>query len=205
MSKSLLIVLATALLIPTLAAARGKDAPTAPGTYKAWGPDIDTIEIVKTFKAADYDTIVVTPFDTAAAPLPEKSEKSYDSVKSALDSYTESFTEALRDAMKGKATVTMASSAPKKSKALLIRGKVEAIDPGSRAKRYLGGFGAGSAANRMSGEIVDAATGKVLLKFTQERRSGGTWKFAGGNDVQVMRDSIHAMGQDVAHILEQFK
>ena len=40
--------------------------------------------------------------------------------------------------------------------------------------------------------------------FTQERRSGGTWKVAGGSDMQVMRDSVHATGQDIAHMLEQF-
>src|SRR5437016_5738068 len=139
-------LLATLVLV-AVAEARGKDAPTAPGTYKGWGPDIDTIEILKTFKASDYDTIVVNRFDTSSTPMPEKSEKSYDSVKAALDGYTETFTEALRDAMKGKATVTMGSAAPKKSRALLIRGKVEGINPGSRAKRTMGGFGAGAGGN----------------------------------------------------------
>ena len=56
----------------------------------------------------------------------------------------------------------------------------------------------------MTGEIVDAKSGDVLIRFTQERRSGGTFKFGGGNDMDVMRDSIHAEGQDIAHILDSF-
>src|SRR5438105_738894 len=99
-------VLAVAILAVTVAVAsgyaRGKEAPTAPGTYKQWGPDIDTITIVKTLKLSDYDNVIVMPFDTSKTPMPEKSEKSYESVKSALDSYTESLVEALRDELKGK-------------------------------------------------------------------------------------------------------
>jgi len=192
-------------MLAPLALARGNDKPsTAPGTYKEWGPDIDRIEIVKTFRLSDYDRVVVLPFDISATPLPKESEKSYPSVKSVVDSYTESFTEALRDEVKGKVKVESVPSAPKSARTLILRGTVEDVSPGSRAKRYLVGYGAGAAGSRMSGELVDAKTGEVLVRFTQERRSGGTWKVAGGSDVQVMRDSVHATGQDIAHLLEQF-
>ena len=90
------------------------------------------------------------------------------------------------------------------AKTLIVRGKVEDLTPGSRAKRYLAGFGAGAAGTKFSGEIVDAKSGEVLARFTQERRSGGTFKFAGGNDMDVMRDAIHASGKDIAHILDAF-
>ena len=85
-----------------------------------------------------------------------------------------------------------------------MRGSVLDLSPGSRAKRYLAGYGAGAAGTKLNGEIVDAASGQVLVRFTQERRSGGTFKFGGGNDMDVMRDSIHAVGQDIAHMLEAF-
>jgi hypothetical protein len=78
------------------------------------------------------------------------------------------------------------------------------MDPGSRAGRYLGGFGAGSASSKVSADIVDARSGKVLAHVTQARRSGGTWKGGGGNDLAVMRDSIHAIAQDMAHVLDSF-
>jgi len=193
------------LMFASVALARGNNKPsTEPGTYKEWGPDIDRIEIVKTFHLSDYDRVVVLPFDTSNTPLPKESEKSYASVKSVVESYTESFTEALRDEVKGKVKVESVPAAPKSARTLILRGTVEDVSPGSRAKRYLVGYGAGAAGSRMSGELVDAKTGEVLVRFTQERRSGGTWKVAGGSDVQVMRDSVHATGQDIAHLLEQF-
>ena len=103
--------IAIALLMLSLAApallAREKPAPTAPGTYKEWGRDIDEIEIVKTFKIADYDKIVVQTFDTSSAPLPDPKEKSYNSIKAVLDAYTLTMVEALRPELKAKADVSV--------------------------------------------------------------------------------------------------
>lgn len=183
--------------------ARGK-VPTEPGTYESWGPDIDRMEIVKTFKMADYDKVVVMPFDTSETPLPDSKDRSYDSIRSALDGYTLTLVEALRPALKGKAEVEQLEKAPKSARTLIIRGKVLDLSPGSRGKRMFVGYGAGATGTKVQGEIIDARTGEVLARFTQERRSGGTWKFGGGKDIDVMRDSIHAVGQDIAHILEQF-
>lgn len=204
MKRLSVALLALSLLAPAVYARGAKPAPTAPGTYKEWGEDIDQIEILKTFKMADYDHIVVQTFDTSAAPLPEQSEKSYNSIKSVLEGYSLTLVESLRPELKAKADVAQSDKATKDAKTLIIRGKVADLSPGSRAKRYLGGFGAGAAGTKLSGEIVDAKSGAVLARFTQERRSGGTFKFAGGNDMDVMRDSIHAVGKDVAHILDAF-
>ena len=203
MKRIAIALLALSLFAPALIA-RDHPAPTAPGTYKEWGPDIDQIEIVKSFKIADYDKIVVNTFDTSQSPLPDPKEKSYNSIKSVLEAYTLTLVEALRPELKAKAEVSVSDKPTKAAKTLIVRGKVEDLTPGSRAKRYLAGFGAGAAGTKFSGEIVDAKSGEVLAKFTQERRSGGTFKFAGGNDMDVMRDTIHAAGKDVAHILDAF-
>ena len=200
----MLSILVLLVAVPGLHARGKKAAPTAPGTYKEWGPDIDQMEILKTFKIADYDKVAVQSFDTKGTPLPDKSEKSYDTIKSALDSYTHTLVEAMKPELKAKAEVERVDKAPKTAKTLIVRGKVEDLTPGSRAKRYLGGFGAGAAGTKVSGEIVDARSGNVLARFTQERRAGGSFKFAGGNDMDVMRDSVHAAGKDVAHILDSF-
>lgn len=200
MKKALFILLATA--VPLFA--RNAPAPTAPGQYKAWGPDIDEMEIVKTFKTADYDHVVILPFDTAATPLPEKSDKSYETIKSVLATYTFTLLESLKPELKAKLDVEQADKAPKTAKTLIVRGTVDAISPGSRAKRSMIGYGAGGATTTFHGEIVDAKTNTVLAKFTQTRRSGGTFKFYGGKDMDVMRDAIHASGKDIAHILDAF-
>src|SRR5579859_4506696 len=82
--------------------ARGKAAPKEPGTYKSWGPDIDEMEIVKPFHMADYDKVVVLPFDTSESPLPDPKEKSYETIKSVLDGYSLTLVEALRPELKAK-------------------------------------------------------------------------------------------------------
>jgi len=200
----LLSILVLLVAVPGLYARGKKAAPTDPGTYKEWGPDIDQIEIVKTFKISDYDRIVVHPFDTSKAPLPDQKEKWYGTLKTALAGYTESFMEAFPKELKAKADVEQSTATPKVAKTLIIRGVVDSLDPGSRAGRYFGGFGAGSASTKLSVDIVDAKSGKVLVKVTQARRSAGTWKGGGGNDLEVMRDSIHATAKDIAHMLDAF-
>ncbi|HYS56231.1 MAG TPA: DUF4410 domain-containing protein [Thermoanaerobaculia bacterium] len=202
--RLLVFILVLAVIAPALYARGKKPAPTAPGTYKEWGQDIDKIEIIKTFKISDYDKIIVQPFDTTKAPLPDKKEKWYGTMKSALAATTEWFMEGLQPELKTKADLQQSSNSPKDSKTLIIRGTVDAMDPGSRAGRYFGGFGAGSASTKLSFEVVDAKSGKVLAKVTQERRSAGTWKGGGGSDLDVMRDSVHAIAQDMAHVLDAF-
>ena len=201
--RFLVAILALSIAVPAVYA-RTKPAPTAPGTYKEWGQDIDEIEIIKTFKTADYDKIIVEPFDTSKAPLPDPKEKWYDTLKTALAGYTGYFMEEFPKELKAKAEVQQASSAPKNSKALIIRGTVEQLDPGSRAGRYFGGFGAGSASTKAGIDIVDAKSGKVLAHVTQARRSGGTFKVGGGKDIDVMRDAVHALSKDIAHVLDAF-
>ena len=204
MKHIVISLLVLSLFAPALIA-RDKPAPTAPGTYKEWGQDIDQIEIVKSFKIADYDHIVLRTFDTSASPLPDKNDKSYGSIKSVLDGYTLTLIESLRPELKAKADVAQSDKETRDSKTLIVRGKVEDLSPGSRAKRYLGGFGAGAAGTKLSGELVDAKSGAVLARFTQERRSGGTFKFGGGSDMEVMRDSVHALGKDIAHVIDTFQ
>jgi hypothetical protein len=203
-ARALVLCSLVLLIVPALYARGKKAAPTAPGTYKDWGPDIDEITINQTFKIADYDKIVVEPIDTTSTPLPDQKEKWYGTMKSALAASTEWFMESFRKELKAKADVEESSSPGKKSKTLIIKSTIDSMDPGSRAGRYFGGFGAGSASAKVSADIVDAKSGKVLAHVIQARRSAGTWKGAGGSDLDVMRDSIHAIAQDMAHILDAF-
>ena len=86
---------------------------------------------------------------------------------------------------------------------LVIRGKVLEIDPGSKAARYWAGFGAGAAKARVSGEIVDAKSGQVMARFTQERRSGVG--MMGGDYQKLIQGNLKAIGEDVANILKAFQ
>ncbi len=196
---SLLLVFAMAM--PALARGRKKAAgSTEPGKYKEWGPDIDELEIVKKFAASDYKTIAVEPFSTDECKMPDKDDNTYEPVRKVLASANEGFVQGLRGSVQQ--TVKTVDRAPRSSDTLVIRGKVLKMDPGSKAARYWAGFGAGAAAAKIEGEVVDAKTGEVLLRFTQERRSG-TGAF-GGDYQELMQRNLNAIGEDVANIIKAF-
>jgi hypothetical protein len=198
----LFIVLALVPLLaaPAAAARKPKGASTEPGKYTDWKDEIDELEIVETFKLSDYAKVAVEAFDAEDTPLPEKDDNTYDPVKAVLVDAAGPFAQGLAEALGSRIDVSRASG--KEGKALLVRAKVDEMDPGSRAARYWAGFGAGAARARLIGEVVDAESGKVLLRFTQERRSGVG--VAGGNYVELMNRNLVAIGEDVALILNAF-
>src|SRR5438045_6688097 len=105
-TRMFLVMLLVAFGIAGLVEARGnKAAYKAPGKYKEWGPDIDEIEIMKSFKASDYDHIVIQRFDTSKVPLPDQKEKWYGTLTKALAGYTDSFTEGFKKELKMRADV----------------------------------------------------------------------------------------------------
>ena len=55
---------------------------------------------------------------------------------------------------------------------------------------------------KLEGEIVDAQSGAVLARFTQERRSGVG--IAGGDYQELLQRDLNAIGEDVAGILKAF-
>ena len=194
------LLLMFAMAMPALARGKKKAGSTEPGKYKEWGPDIDDLEIVKKFQAAHYKTIVVMPFSTDGVKMPDKADNTYEPVRKVLASANEGFVQGLRGNVEQ--TVKTVEKAPKASDTLVIRGKVLKMEPGSKAARYWAGFGAGAAAAKIEGEIVDAKTNEVLARFTQERRSG-TGAF-GGDYQELMQRNLNAIGEDVANILKAF-
>ena len=195
------------LLVFLVAAAAGpasaaKKLPTTPGKYTEWGEDIDELEIVETFELGDYDRIVVTQFDGSATSLPSEDDNTYAAVKQVLADTATPLVLGIREAEGRKLPAEVGEASTSTPKTLLIRGKVLEMDPGSRAKRYWGGFGAGAAAVQLAGEVVDAASGKVLLRFTQARRSG--FGIGGGGYPQLLNRNLRAIGEDLVFILQAF-
>lgn len=186
------------LSLPAMAAK--KAAPIVPGKYTDWSGEIDELEIKESFKLSDYTKVVVEPFDTKDTPLPEKDDNTYEPVKQVLQDPAAHFTEGLSEELKGKIQVSQGSAA--EGETLIVRARVVTLDPGSRAARYWAGFGAGAARTGISGEVVDGASGKVLLRFTQERRSGVG--VGGGDYVKLMQRTLRQIGGDVASILNAF-
>lgn len=202
MSRTLLhLSLAVVLLASPAVARKGKGPSTEPGRYTEWNDEIDELEIVETFKLSDYSKVVVEPSDTEGTPLPEKDDNTYEPVQEVLKDPAGPITEGLTGELEGKISVSQGSGG-KGQGTLVVRTKMLTLDPGSRAARYWAGFGAGAARAEVSGEVVDAATGKVLLRFKQERRSGVG--VAGGDYVKLMQRNLRTIGEDVALILNAF-
>lgn len=192
------ILMVVAMAVPMFA--RGKKvSSTEPGSYKEWGPDIDEIQIIKKFRMADYKNIVVEPVKTADVKMPEKSDNSYKPVTNVLASATETLVSGLK--LETDRSVSIAEKAGA-SDTLIIRAKVVEINPGSRAARYFAGFGAGAAAAKIEGEVVDAKTRDVLARFTQERRSGTG--AAGGSYENLLNRDIKTIGEDIGRMLKAF-
>lgn len=189
--KTLLLALAFALPFGPLSA-----QSTAPGAYKDWNK-VDSVEIVTTFKNADYTKIVVLPLDKSGITLPAETDNTFAPTKKILETSDDFFIEGLKkgisDFRKDLAVEKGGDGGSMEPKVLVVRGKLISLDPGSKAARAFGGFGAGAAKAKIAIDSVDAATGKVLAKMTHEKRAGqGAF---GGSYEKVMTQSLNEVGQ----------
>jgi uncharacterized protein DUF4410 len=174
-------------------------ASTAPGTYRNWNGDIDEVTIVQPFRLDAYNDIAVESFDITGVPLPNPKENTFGAVQSALRSLKPAFIEGFQQGLRRKPG---ANTARGKGEILVIIARVSKADPGSQAARYWGGFGAGAVKVALTGDIVDARTRKVLIRFKQERRSG--FGIFGGGYGELFDRTARQIGADIAELLNAF-
>ena len=92
----------------------------------------------------------------------------------------------------------LAADAAVPAGALIVEGKFTEIDPGSRAKRYFVGFGAGKSGVTVQGS-VKGADGNLLATF--EQRRVGVMGVAGGNSMDKLTSDTNDIGEDIAKFL----
>ena len=85
--------------------------------------------------------------------------------------------------------------------ALVVEGKFLTIDPGSRAKRYFAGFGAGKSSVEVAGVVKDA-TGRTLATFAQRRI--GSMGMGGGDSLGKLMADSRSIGEDIAKFLAKW-
>jgi hypothetical protein len=78
---------------------------------------------------------------------------------------------------------------------LVIEGKFTEINPGSRAKRYWVGFGAGKSAMAVDGTVRDGS-GNLLARFKQRRIAA--MGMMGGDSLNKMKQDSRNIGEDLA-------
>ena len=188
-----------ALVLPENADAASKGT-TTPGTYRNWGGDLDEVTIVQPFRLDSYNDIAVESFDAAGVILPDPRENTFEAVRSALGSIKPAFIQGFQQNLRQKPE---AANMPRgKRETLVIRARLLKVDPGSQAARYFIRFGAGAVKIEMLGEVVDARSRRVLLRFRQERRSGvGAF---GGAYGELFARTARQIGGDVAELLNAF-
>ena len=81
--------------------------------------------------------------------------------------------------------------------ALVVEGKFTELDPGSRAKRYFVGFGAGKSAVAVKGSVK--ASGTLLATF--EQRRVGVMGAYGGDSLGKLASDAKNIGEDLAEFL----
>ena len=85
----------------------------------------------------------------------------------------------------------------KSGDALLIEGKFTELDPGSRAKRYLVGFGSGKSGVTVEGSVK--ALGALVASFEQRRI--GVMGLGGGDSLGKLASDTRNIGEDLAKFL----
>ena len=174
----------------------------APPTAKDWH-FMDSMELVQQFRLRDYSQLLFENVSTNGVKLPPTDENTYPNAITALHR-TDSIL--LSELRKRCHTVPVSDSEMPKGSApertLVLRATLVNVDPGSRAARYWLGVGAGKAFVRIKGELVDAKTNAVLLRFEQMRsRSIGVF---GGDYDGMLADCIETIGNDICHLIELF-
>jgi len=100
--------------------------------------------------------------------------------------------------MKAFADVSVLDAAGAPAGSLVVEGKFTEMDPGSRAKRYLVGFGSGKSGVTAKGS-VKAADGTLLATFIQRRI--GVMGVAGGDSMKKLEGDTKNIGEDLAKFL----
>jgi len=103
----------------------------------------------------------------------------------------------------GKATFSYVKEAGGEipSDALVVEGRFTVIQPGSRAKRWLVGFGKGKSGVQVEGTVKNAK-GELLAEFTHMRNSG--IGLAGGDYEKFLTDDTRDVGIDIAEFLRRW-
>jgi hypothetical protein len=151
-------------------------------------------------------TVLIRPFDSTTADLgtgskdgkASRQEEAKTMQSEAPRVLAERFLATLEKSGPFKAARIMKADEPVPENALVVEGKFVTIDPGSRVKRYLGGFGAGKSSVKATGVVKDSS-GRALATFAQRRI--GVMGLGGGDSLGKLMSDSRAIGEDIAKFM----
>ena len=204
MSRSRLLT----FVVAALCATRSADAQAPIKTIED-----GVLDKIQLFVASPGDgaalTVVIKPFDTTATDLGTGGKDGKDARQQEAKTMqnegprvlAEHFVTALEKGGTFKAVRVLKADEAVPEGALVVEGSFVTLDPGSRAKRYFAGFGAGKSSVKVTGSVKDS-TGRTLASFEQRRI--GTMGMGGGDSLgKLMKDS-GSIGEDIGKFLSKW-
>lgn len=153
-------------------------------------------------------TIVVRPFDAAGADLGTGAEGGKPKRVAVAKKFQEDGPDILAASTVASIlergpfeTVRLDDGDPIPEGAVVVEGAFTELNPGSKAKRYWAGFGAGKGSITIEGTVRDAA-GNVLATFRQRRLT--VMGVFGGDYESKMQADLDNIGEDIAKFLHHW-
>lgn len=171
---------------------------------------LDRIELhVRELKEPQRLTLDIVPFDAAKANLGTGASDGKDArqqeAKTVQNDGPRLLSENVVTALKGSPFKTVqivgADRTTPAEDRLVLEGRFVEIDPGSRAKRYFVGFGAGKSSVKVVGTVKDG-NGRLLASF--EQRRVGAVGVGGGDSLGKMMSDTKSIGQDIGKFLAKW-
>jgi hypothetical protein len=153
--------------------------------------------------------VVIKPFDTSATDLGTGGKGGKDTRQQEARTMqsegprvlAERFVATLEEGGPFKSARALATGEAVPDGALVIEGKFVTLDPGSRTRRYLIGFGAGKSSVKVTGAVKDSA-GRTLATFEQRRI--GAMGLGGGDSLGKLMSDARSIGEDIATFLAKW-
>ena len=154
-------------------------------------------------------TVVIKPFDASASDLGTGGKEGKDARQQEAKTMqnegprvlAERFVSTLEKSGPFKSVRALKADEAVPEGALVVEGKFVTLDPGSRAKRYFAGFGAGKSSVKVAGAVKDS-TGRTLATFEQRRI--GTMGMGGGDSLGKLMSDSRSIGEDIAKFLAKW-
>ena len=171
---------------------------------------LDNIQLfVAALEKAANLTVVIKPFDASLADLGTggkdgKETRQQESKTMQNDGprvLAERFVSTLEKSGPFKSVRVLKADEAVPDGSLVVEGKFDTLDPGSRTKRYFGGFGAGKSSVKVVGAVKDS-TGRTLATFEQRRI--GAMGMGGGDSLGKMMSDSRSIGEDIAKFLARW-
>jgi hypothetical protein len=171
---------------------------------------LDRIDLyVASLERPGETSVAIRPFDASAAELGTGGKEGKEARQQEAQTMktdgprvlAERFVATLEKGGPFKKVAELKADEPVPEGAIVVEGKFLTIDPGSRAKRYFAGFGAGKSSVKVSGAVKDAA-GRTLATFEQRRI--GTMGVGGGDSLGKLMSDSRSIGEDIAKFLARW-